>query len=536
MEHPQQAPYGSWRSPITSDLIVSESIGLGAIAIDDDSLYWTEMRPADRGRYVIVRRGPDGKTTDITPPPFSARTRVHEYGGGAYTVANGIVYFSNFADQRLYRVDPGAEPRPLTPPLDLRYADGIVDLSHNRLICVREDHTEGTQEAVSTIVAVDLDGKTEDRVLVEGADFYSSPRLSPDGKQLAWLCWHHPNMPWDGSELWLAKIADDGSLSGRTLVAGGISESIFQPEWSPDGGLHFVSDRTGWWNLYRIRNSKVESLCPLHAEFGLPQWVFGMRTYGFASSSQIVCVVTREGISELATLDTVSGKLETIETPYKRIDGIRVARGKAFFTAASLFESTAIINLDLETREAQVVKRSTELKIESGYISRPEAIEFPTGGGLTAFAFFYPPKNKDFVGREGELPPLLVMSHGGPTAARAQSSVSAFNTGRAAALRWSMLTMAEVPAMAEPIGKDSMANGVSWMSMIARTRRSTSSTEASSTASDWQSPVAVRAAIPLFVHSPFAMCSKREQATSVSAISRRSRSILTSSNRDTLTG
>ena len=413
---PSQAPYGSWSSPITSDLIVSGSIGLGAIALDGDSIYWTEMRPAERGRYVIVHRDSSGNVSDVTPHPFSARTRVHEYGGGAFTIANGVAYFSNFADQFIYRVEPGGTPEALTSTDGLRYADAIVDTARNRLICVREDHRDSAAEAVSTIVSVDLTDGAE-RVLVEGADFYSTPRLSPDGTRLAWLCWHHPNMPWDGSELWLAKITDDGSLVDQVLVAGSTTESIFQPEWSPDGLLHFVSDRTGWWNLYRVRQSQIESLCPVHADFGLPQWVFGMRTYAFASASQIICVVIREGIAELGTLDTITGKLEQIETPFKRIEGIRVAGGKAYFTAASLIESTAIISLDLETREYTVIKRSTELRIDPDYISQPERIEFPTSGGLTAFAFFYPPKNRDFTGIDRELPPLLVMSHGGPTAA-----------------------------------------------------------------------------------------------------------------------
>jgi dipeptidyl aminopeptidase/acylaminoacyl peptidase len=417
MDYPKQAAFGSWRSPITSDLIVSGSIGLGAIAIDGESIYWTEMRPAERGRYVIVRHDPSGRISDITPPPLSARTRVHEYGGGAYTVANGVVYFSNFADQFIYRVQPGSAPQQLTSTEGLRYADAIVDIPRNRLICVREDHRDTASEAVSTLVSIDLAQGASETVLVEGADFYSTPRLSPDGTMLAWLCWHHPNMPWDGSELWTARISDDGTLVDKTLVAGSVTESIFQPEWSPGGLLHFVSDRTGWWNLYRVRQSRVEAMCPLHAEFGLPQWVFGMRTYAFASDSQIVCVVTREGIAELVILDTITGKLESIETPFKRIEGVRVAAGKAYFTAASLVESTAIITLDLETKETAVIKRSTAVEVGAEYISQPEGIEFPTGGALNAYAFFYPPKNRDFIGLDGELPPLLVMSHGGPTAA-----------------------------------------------------------------------------------------------------------------------
>ena len=210
MAEPKTAPYGSWRSPITSDLIVSETISPGRITLDGDDIYWIEMRPAEGGRYVIVRRTLDGQVADITPAGLSARTTVHEYGGGAYVVDDGTVYFSNFADQRLYRQDRGAAPRPITPERELRYADAVVDRRRGRLICVREDHT-GSAEAVNTIVAVALDGGRETEVLVQGYDFFSTPRLSPDATQLAWLAWNHPNMPWDGTELWIAPIAEDGS-------------------------------------------------------------------------------------------------------------------------------------------------------------------------------------------------------------------------------------------------------------------------------------------------------------------------------------
>ncbi|MCI0336145.1 MAG: S9 family peptidase [Acidobacteria bacterium] len=411
------APYGSWKSPITSDLIVSGTIGLGQIAIDGEDVYWVETRPTEKGRYVIVKRTPDGKTTDITPMPFNARTRVHEYGGGSYAVINGTVYFSNFTDQRLYRQDADSRPRAITPETDLRYADGVIDKVRNRMICIREDHTVAGQEAITMIVGIDLDGEIDQTVLVSGNDFYSSPRLSPDGSHLAWLAWNHPNMPWDGSELWVAEVMKDGSLANKTLVAGGAEESIFQPEWSPDGVLHFISDRTGWWNLYRLREGKIGALCEMKAEFGLPQWVFGMSTYAFESANQIVCAYIEQGFSRLAILDTSTGKLETIESPYMRIEGIRVKSGSALFIAGSPAESTSIVSFDLTTRNFENVRRSSDLNIETDYISIPQSIEFPTENGLTAHAIFYPAANRDFAAPDGELPPLLVMSHGGPTSA-----------------------------------------------------------------------------------------------------------------------
>ena len=413
----QVAPYGSWKSPITSDLIASGIIRLGQIALDGDDVYWVEMRPAEGGRYVIVRRVPDGRTTDITPPPFNARTLVHEYGGGAFAVAESTVYFSNFADQRLYCQDPGAQPRPITPEAKLRYADVVVDRRRGRMICVCEDHTDPTREAENTIVSLDLEGGDGGRVLVSGNDFYSSPRLSPDGTRLAWLTWNHPNMPWDGTELWVGELRADGSLGRAERVAGGPRESIFQPEWSLDGVLHFVSDRTGWWNLYRWRDGRAEPLTEMEAEFGRPQWVFGMSTYAFASADHIICAYTQGGIWHLASLDTATRTLKPIEIPYTEIAYVRARPERAVFLAGSPTEPASVVQLDLATGRIEVLRRSTEVKIDRGYLSSPQAIEFPTEGGLTAYAFFYPPQNRDYVAPPGERPPLLVMSHGGPTSA-----------------------------------------------------------------------------------------------------------------------
>src|SRR5262249_12909114 len=270
----------------TPELIMATGLRLGQVAVDGDDLYWIEGRPLEAGRQVIARRGADGRIVDVTPAPFNARTRVHEYGGGAFAVADGEVYFSNFADQQLYRQSIEGETHPITSEGELRYADAVIDRRSDRLICIRECNKGRGNELVNEMISGRLDGRGDSLVLASKHDFYSSPRLSPDGSQLAYLSWNHPNMPWDGTELWVADIGDDGGLdSERTLVAGSADESIFQPEWSPDGILHFVSDRTGWWNLYRWRNGKVEALCPMEAEFGMPQWVFGMSTYGFESTN-----------------------------------------------------------------------------------------------------------------------------------------------------------------------------------------------------------------------------------------------------------
>ncbi len=424
MVAPQIAPYGSWKSPITSDLIVAGTIGLGQVQLDGQDIYWNELRPTEAGRNVIVHLSADG-ITDITPPPFNVRTRVHEYGGGSYLVHGGVIYFSNFADQRLYRQRVGEEPTPITPEKAWRYADGVIDIQRQRMVCVREDHTSAG-EAVNTIVSLSLDGsEVEQPILVSGSDFYSSPRFSPDGSYLAWICWNHPNMPWDGTELWVGEIKADGSLGETWKVAGGLEESIVQPAWSPDGVLYFVSDRTNWWNLYRWqrRQAEIEPLCPMEAEFGSPHWIFGLSNYGFLSAEQLVCTYSQGGISHLALLNTTTKQLEPIETPYTDIGGIHTAPGKVVFTAGSATEPTAIYQLDLESQQIQVVRRSSNLEIDSGYLSVPRAIAFPTENGLTAYGIYYPPKNKDYLAPEGERPPLLVKSHGGPTA----STSTAFN-------------------------------------------------------------------------------------------------------------
>ena len=423
MSEMKVAPYGAWKSPITSELIVSGSIALGEVLLDGEDLYWIEGRPAEEGRSVIVRRTPDGRTVDATPPPFNARTRVHEYGGGSYTASDGVVYFSNFADQRLYRTAPDDGPQPLTPAVELRYADAIVDRQRHRIVCVREDHRESDSSAVNTLVSIDLERGGEGVVLVSGNDFYSSPRLSPDGNQLAWLTWKHPNMPWDSTELWVAEVDEDGSLKGARLIAGGQEESIFQPEWSPDGVLHFVSDRTGWWNLYRLTGEgEIEPLTePMTVEFGGPQWVFGMSTYAFESAHRIVCAYNEKGNWRLAILDTLARKLETVETTYTDIFSLRAAPGRVIFCAGSPTEPTSVVMLDLATRKREVLRRSSTIEIDAGYLSIPEAIEFPTEDGQTAHAFFYAPKNRDYAAPPGERPPLLVISHGGPTSATTTS-------------------------------------------------------------------------------------------------------------------
>jgi dipeptidyl aminopeptidase/acylaminoacyl peptidase len=410
------ARYGSWKSPITSEMIASGTTRFTGVVLSREDIYWEEIRSAEGGRYVIVRRSLDGRIVDITPPAFNARTLVHEYGGGSFLVDGDTVYFSNYADQRLYRQRPGSEPRPITPEAKLRYADGIFDHRRARIICVREDHSQPGREAVNALVAIPGEGG-EGEVLVSGNDFYSSPRLSPDGSLLAWLTWNHPNMPWNSTELWVAGVEEDGSLSGAELVAGGSGESIVQPEFSPGGTLYFGSDRTGWWNLYRWTNRRIEPMCRMEAEFGEPQWMFGRTTYAFESARRIICTYCRKGTWYLAGLDTETGELKEIQTPYTSIYFVRAAPGKAVFLGGSPAEATSVVQLDLATGKSEVLRRSGVETLDADYLSIPGAIEFPTEHGLKANAFFYAPENRDYAAPDDEKPPLLVISHGGPTSA-----------------------------------------------------------------------------------------------------------------------
>ncbi|HEY7317932.1 MAG TPA: S9 family peptidase [Candidatus Binatia bacterium] len=414
------APYGSWKSPITAGIVAAGEVGLEQVRIDGADIYWIERRSQEGGRKVIVRRSADGQLTDMTPVGFNARTRVHEYGAGDYAVSDGTIIFSNFADQRLYLQRPGSEPTPLTPAGEIRYADGVIDRGRRVFFCVREDHT-GRGEALNALVRIDVKAQNDGTIIVSGNDFYSSPRLSPDGSRLAWLTWNHPNMPWDGTELWVGKLTGDGSIGESVRVAGGVNESIFQPEWSPDGVLYFASDRSGWWNIYRWLGHQVEPICPMDAEFGQPQWVFGSALYGFISERQIICSYAKNGRDYIAKLDTTTRTLDNIEFLFTAISQVQVTDDRVIFIGASPTEPNSIVSLNLATKGFEVLRRSRETAVDAGYLAEPRAIEFPTNGDLTAHGYFYPPRNRDYAAPANEKPPLIVMSHGGPTSASSAS-------------------------------------------------------------------------------------------------------------------
>jgi len=426
MSDTQIAPYGSWQSPITSDLIVSETVRLSDVALDGRDIYWVEMRPSEGGRYVIVRCTPDRQTIDITPADFNVRTRVHEYGGRSFAVDDANVYFSNYSDQHIYCQRPHSDPERITAGSGLRFADIIVDRRRNSLICICEDHGDLQAEPENRLIRLDLTNRAEPgsqsiRILASGSDFYASPSLSPDGLQLAWLCWNHPNMPWDGTELWVGRLGEDGALTAVEKVAGGIAESIFQPQWSPDGTLYFVSDRTGWWNIYRCRENQVKPVLLMEAEFGMPQWLFGMSTYAFESEQRLICAFARKGSWQLADIDLATDEYKVVETPYTDIAYLRAAPGLAVFVGGAASQAPSIVRLDVTLQSHEVLRRSGKVDIDAGFLASPQTIEFPTAHGQTAHAFFYAPRNKNYRAPAADHAPLIVISHGGPTAAATPS-------------------------------------------------------------------------------------------------------------------
>jgi len=413
-------PFGSWKSPISSALLTSSGIGFSELQFSNGNLYWLESRPDEAGRVVVVRCPAGGTPSDAIPQGFNARTRAHEYGGGAYFVHEGTIFFSNFKDQRLWRqTASGAAPAAITaePPVPARYryADGRVTPDGKAIICVRERHEQG-REAINEIVAVPTDGRAQPKVSLCGYDFYSFPRVSPDAKKLAWTCWRHPHMPWDGTELWVGDLKADWSVVNSRRIAGSSVESIFQPQWASDGSLYFVSDRTGWWNLYADRSGKIVPIFEINAEIGVPQWLFAYSRYTLLSNGRVACIVNENGLERAVVVDTRSSRTHTLALPYSAFGSIESDGGDTlFFAAASPSKAAEVSAFDLRTNQLRVLKRSLDVSIDEGYLSRPEPIEYPTANSKTAFALFYPPRNKDYPAVGHERPPLVVISHGGPT-------------------------------------------------------------------------------------------------------------------------
>ena len=409
----KQAPYGTWHSPLAAADLASSAIALSYVVILEKTPYWVESRPAEGGRCVIVTSTGSGAVRELTPPGFNVRTRVHEYGGLPYAVARNAVYFSNFTDQRLYAHHHGSEPVALTPS-GYRYADYELDPEGKRLFCVREDHT-GSGEPRNSVVVIDTATGGAGQVLFDGSDFVAFPRLSPDGRRLAWISWNHPDMPWDTTTLYVATLSDSG-LSDITAITRGLEESVLEPRWDSDGTLYFVSDRSNWWNLYRYRDGEITAAATLEAEFSGPLWVLGQSSYALDGRGRAVARYTVAARDKLGVVTLGSGELAPLDLPCTSLSNIQlITPDTAVAIGATPTEEAALVSIDLRTGSYRVLRAPGSLRLEKPFISIPEAIDFPTDGELEAHAFYYPPTNPDFTGLDGEKPPLIVKAHGGPT-------------------------------------------------------------------------------------------------------------------------
>jgi dipeptidyl aminopeptidase/acylaminoacyl peptidase len=403
---------------VSSSNIASDTVSLDELRIDQSGTYWIEKRPAENGRCVIVRIL-NGLTEDCLPEPFSARSKVHEYGGGAYCITEKEIYFVNDMDQSIYLASDYEAPQRITQTKHLRYADLTFDQYRNQLICICEDHSSPSQEPVNKLIVVNL-STGELATLCNGYDFYSNPRLSPDGQKLAWLCWNHPNMPWDGTELWLANINPDNALTDVSIVAGSDTISIFQPEWSKDNILHFISDQSGWWNLYNYEKTPRQ-LTHTQFEFGLPQWVFAQSCYTFINRNEILCTFLTDGEGKLALFNRQSKKLSTLDIPWSSFSSIQSFNNTCVFIAASNKTFPKIISADIRNLRDKKprtlnIKSSVKTRLDETYYAYGEKIHFKTRDNSSAFAIYYSPTSKDFTSDKNEKPPLIVLTHGGPTA------------------------------------------------------------------------------------------------------------------------
>ncbi len=421
MNTTKAATGGSWSSPLTADRIASATISLIEPRSEQERIYWIEGRPMEQGRQVLVERLPDGSTRDLTLAPFSVRNRVHEYGGGSYTVHGHRIYFCNDADGGIYLIDNHQPPRRLLAEAGLRFSD-LACSADGQLYCVCEDHrpnhSKTTDNApVNTLIIVSTEKTDTFETIAAGDDFFASPTISPDGRRIAWISWSHPDMPWDRSRLWIAELSEHGmAIDHRILLDDG--SSIFQPSWSPDNKLYFCSDRqNGWWNIHRWDGNTIENLCPFDAEFGLPQWQFGMSVYGFLSAGQILTSYSQNGVWQLGLLCTHTGELQQIKSDKTLISAMHAHDNTALMLASSGNELTGIYQYNHDTRTLNLIKASGSLELDQAMVSKAEQLDFPTANHSLVHAFFYAPSNSRYRLPENELPPLIVISHGGPTAA-----------------------------------------------------------------------------------------------------------------------
>ncbi len=413
-------PFGSWPTPITSELVVRSARLPNGLCVDDADIWWSEGRPEEAGRVAVLRRDADGVVTEVLAGPWSARTAVHEYGGGAWWVADGVLWFADWATQRLHRLAADGEPVALTPEpavaRGLRYADGRLSADGTTLLCVQEEHHADGAEATNTIVRLRAHEPSTPEVVVQGPDFVADPRWRPDGGAFCWLEWDHPDMPWDATRL----VVDEGGR--RTVVAGGDRrESICQPTWAADGSLWFSGDRSGFWSLYRCTpTGGVELMVDLGKDIGFPQWVFGQTCFALLDDGRVGLVYSDDGADHLAIWDPASGRATDLDVGHTMVESVQACGAGLAYIGASPTTEPHVVRVGTEDAgrpDVEVVVAPRELGLDPHRFSVPEAITFPTGGGAVAHALLYSPTNPDVIGEPGTCPPLLVMIHGGPTAA-----------------------------------------------------------------------------------------------------------------------
>lgn len=415
---PIKKPYGSWPSPISAELITRAAPSLNFIQSYADDLYWVEGRPWEAGRNVIMRRESNGSITDLLPAPFSHYSRVHEYGGMAYALNDDHLYFVNATDQNIYKycLDNTTAPQSITTNSSRRFADLIVDRQNQRLIAVCEEHN-GNQEPENYLASIALNSQTPAiEILVSGADFYAYPRISPDQSQLCWIEWEHPNMPWDATQLWQATISNGNLIEQKRVAGGDNDQSIFQPHWSPDNRLYYVSDITNWWNIYRLENGIGTPVLQMEAEFATPLWQLGMTTFDFIDANTIACIWTDNGIWHSGFIDIASGVLTTAETPYSSMQAVACHQGSIYFVAGASVLASQIAGVSLQGHVTPIYAPAT-VDLDEADLAQPESILFTSGENQQVHAFYYPPTSARYCGDEHELPLVIAMCHGGPTGA-----------------------------------------------------------------------------------------------------------------------
>jgi dipeptidyl aminopeptidase/acylaminoacyl peptidase len=412
--------YGSWPSPISAAMAGAGGRSITQLQCTANNLYWVESRPDEGGRQSLLRLDLRSKqVTELTPAPLNVRSRVHEYGGGAYAADAGSVVFSHDADRQLYMRRGGAAAVPLTNAAQRRYADLCADVlsspGRQRWIAIVEEHCASA--APQNFIAAIDSATGAQTTLQHGRDFYAAPRVSADGKRLAWLAWDHPNMPWDGCELQVADVSEDGLAGAAQRIAGGASESIFQPSWASDGSLYFISDRGGYWNLYRWRDGLSHAVCPSQHDFGRAQWVFGLTTYACLNADTLACTYVEQGQWRLGVLDTVAGRLRELHLPFSELSYICADARYVYCVAAAPRVADCVIRVDPISGGYELLYQGAALPAAEDFLSLPEPVTFASAGNALAHGFYYAPTHPEVSAPAGAAPPLLVIGHGGPTAA-----------------------------------------------------------------------------------------------------------------------